>query len=73
MDLLAYIASLLQSGGLWTSCITLPHCWGAVGGGSPCVHCHTAAKRWVVDLLKYAPTTVGSSGQWVSFCTPPHY
>ena len=39
MDLLKHTASLPGGSGQWTSCNTLPHCLGAVGSGTPAIHC----------------------------------
>ena len=44
----------------------LPHCPGAVGSGSPAVHCHTALGQWAVELLRYTAALPWGSGQWKS-------
>ena len=49
--------------GLWTSCNTLPHCLGAVGSGTPAIHCPTAWGQWAVDLLQYTASLPRGSGQ----------
>ena len=59
MVLLLCTATLLGSNGKWYSFSELPHCWGALGTGTPSVHCHTA-------------TLLGSSGQWYSFTALLH-
>ena len=71
MDLLQYSITV-GGNGQWGSFNTLPHCWGAVGSGSPSVHCHTAGEQWAMNLLLYSATPVQSGGQWDSFRTPPH-
>ena len=42
--LLQCIAAVLGSNGQWYSGSALPQFWGAMGSGSPAVHCHTAWK-----------------------------
>ena len=44
VEFLLYIATLLGSTGEWISVSTLPHCWGAVGSGTPSVDCHAAGQ-----------------------------
>ena len=38
MELLQYTAALPGGSGQWNSYSTLPHCLGAVGGGTPAMH-----------------------------------
>ena len=38
-----------------------PHRLGAVGSGTPAVHCCTAGEQWAVDLLQYTATLLGST------------
>ena len=45
------------------SCSTLPHCLGAVGSGTPAMHCLTAWGQWAVDLLQCTASLPGGSGQ----------
>ena len=69
----------LPPGRRWqcNSCYALPHCLGAVGNGTPVMHCHTAQGQWAVELLQCTalpPGAVGSAtpathcptawGQW---------
>ena len=44
------------------SCNALPHCLGAVGNGTPAMHCHTAWGQWAVELLQCAGPPVGGTG-----------
>ena len=39
-----------------------PHCMGAVGGGTPAIHCLTAWGQWAVKLLQCTASL--SLGQW---------
>ena len=64
--------SLPGGSGQWDTCCTLPHCLGAVGSGTPAVHCHTAWGQWAVGHLLYTATLPGGSGQWDTCCTLPH-
>ena len=41
--------------GQWNCCYALPHCLGAVGSGTPAVHCLTALGQWVVQLMQPLP------------------
>ena len=57
-----------------TVCALL-HCCrgqGAVGSGTPAMHCPTAWGQWAVRLLQYTAPLPWGSGQWTSFNTPPH-
>ena len=57
-----------------TVCALL-HCCrgqGAVGSGTPAMHCPTAWGQWAVQLLQYTAPLPWGSGQWTSFNTPPH-
>ena len=72
MDLLLYTASLPGGSGQCISCYTLPHCLGAVGSGSPAIHCLTAWGQWAVDLGQYTPSLPRGSGQSTSCNTLPH-
>ena len=42
VELLQCTAALLGRGRQWNSCTALPRCVGAVGTGTPAMHCHTA-------------------------------
>ena len=50
----------------------LPHCVGAVGSGTPAVHCLTAWGQWAVVPLWYTASLPGGSGQWNSCGALPH-
>ena len=56
-------ASLPGGSGQCNSCNTLPHCLGAVGSGTPAMHCLTAWGRWAVQLPQCTASLVGGSGQ----------
>ena len=56
MGHLQYTASLQGRSGQRISLNTLPHCWEAVGCGTPSIPC----------------LTVGSSGPWISLSTLPN-
>ena len=72
MDPLQYTAPLPGGSGQWTSCSTLPHCLGALGSGTPAIHCPTAWGQWAVELLQYTAPLPGGSGLWTSCNTLPH-
>ena len=72
MDLLQCTASLPGGSGQCNSRSTLPHCLGAVGSGTPAIHCRTAWGQWAVELPQYTASLPGGSGQW-TFCNAlPH-
>ena len=48
LELLSCTASLPRRGGHWNSCNALPHGLGAVGSGTPAMHCHTAHRPQAV-------------------------
>ena len=54
------------------SCYALPHCLGAVGSGTPAIHCLTAWGQWAVELLQRTASLPWGSGQWNSCHTLPH-
>ena len=61
-----HTASLPCGSGQWNSCISLQHCPGAVGSGSPATCCRIALRQWAQDLLLLTVTLPGGSGQWKS-------
>ena len=63
MQLLQYTASLPCGGGQCNSRNALPHCLGAVGSGTPAMHCLTARGQWAVQLLQYTAALPWGSGQ----------
>ena len=82
-------APLPGGSGQWNFCHTLPHCLGAVGSGTPAMHCHTALGavgsgppamhglnawgQWAVQLLQYTAALLGGSGQCNSRSALLHY
>ena len=60
MGLLHDTVTLLGSSGQWDSFKVPPHCWGAVGSGTPSVHCHAVGEQWLVGLLHDIATPLGS-------------
>ena len=52
VDLRQYTAALPGGSGQRNSCNALPHCLGAVGSGTPAMHCLTAWEQWAVQLLQ---------------------
>ena len=54
MELLQCTAALLVGSGLWNSCNTPPHCLGPAGSATSAMYCHTARRRWAVELLQCA-------------------
>ena len=88
MELLLCIATLPGGSGQWNSCHAPPHCLGAMGSGTPAMHCltawgqwtvqllhlrcHTAQGRWAVELLICTATLLGGSGRWNSCNALPH-
>ena len=71
-DLLQCTASLPRGTGQWNSCHALPHRLGAVGSGTPTMHCLTAWGQWAVQLLQYIASLPGGKGQWNSCNALPH-
>ena len=59
-------ATLPVGPGQWYSCNALPHCLGAVGSGTPAVHCHTALGQLAMELSQCTATLPVGSGQWNS-------
>ena len=54
------------------SCNALPRCLGAVGSGTPAMHCLTASGQWAVELLQCTASLPGGSGQRNSSYALPH-
>ena len=48
LHLLQCTASLSRGSAQWNSYYAPPHCLGAVGGGTPAMHCLTAWGQWAV-------------------------
>ena len=72
MQLLQCTASLPGGSGQCNPCNAVPHCLGAVGGGTPAMHCLTAWGQWAVELLLCTATLPEGSGQWNSCNALPH-
>ena len=53
---------LLRASGQWDSFSELPHWWGAVGSGTPLVHCHTAGEQCAAGLPQCIGILLGCSG-----------
>ena len=49
-----------------------PSALGAVGSGTPAIHCLTAWGQWAVELLQRTASLPWGSGQWNSCHTLPH-
>ena len=62
VQLLQCTASLPWGSGQWNSCSALPHCPGAVGNGTPVVHCLTALGA--VGSATPAMQCLTALGQW---------
>ena len=54
------------------SCNTLPHCLGAVGSGTPAIHCRTAWGQWAGKFLHCTAAPPGGSGRCNSCNALPH-
>ena len=72
VDLRQYTAALPGGSEQCSSCITLPHCLGAVDSATPAMHCLTVWGQWAVELLQRTAPLPGGIGQ-CNFCnTLPH-
>ena len=67
-----HAATLLGGSGQRNYFYALLHSLGAVGSGSPSLHCHIAGEQWAVRLLHGIATLLGSGRQWDSFSALPH-
>ena len=77
------IASMPGGSGQWSSGHTLPHCLGAVGSGTPAIHCLQAwgdgescqggGRCLRAELLQCTASLPGGIGQWSSCHAMPHY
>ena len=72
VELLQCTALLPGGSGQCNSRNALPHCMGAVGGGTPAMHCLTAWGQWVVELLQCIAPLPRGSGRWNSCNALPH-
>ena len=72
VQLLQCTASLPGGSGKCNFCNALPHCLGAVGSGTPAMHCLTAWGQWALELLQCTASLPGGSGHWNSCNAPPH-
>ena len=63
VQLLQCSASLAGGSVQPNSSNTLPHCPGAVGNGTPAIHCHTAWGQWAVELVQ-CTDCLTAWGQW---------
>ena len=72
VDLRQYTAALPGGSEQCSSCITLPHCLGAVDSATPAMHCLTVWGQWAAELLQCTASLPGGSGQWNSCNALPH-
>ena len=72
MDLPQCTAPLPGCSGQCNFCNALPHYLGAVGSGTPAVHCLTVWGQWAMDLLQCTASPLGGSGQRNSCNALPH-
>ena len=72
VQLLQRTASVPGASGQCNSCNALPHRLGAVGRGTPFMHCLNAWWRWAMELLSCTATLPGGSGQCNSCYALPH-
>ena len=72
VELLQCTAPLPGGSGWCNSCNALPHCPGAVGSGTPVMHCLTAWGQRTVQPLQCTASLPGGSGQCNSCHAPPH-
>ena len=72
VDLRQYTAALPGGSGQCSSCITLPHCLGAVDSATPAMHCRTAWGQWAAQLLQCTASLPWGSGQRNSCNALPH-
>ena len=72
VDLRQYTAALPGGSEQCSSCITLPHCLGAVDSATPATHCLTVWGQWAAELLQCTASLPGGSGQWNSCNALPH-
>ena len=63
VQLLQCTATLPAGSGQCNSCNALPHCLGAVGSGTPVMHCHTPQGQWAAELLQRTPSLPRGSRQ----------
>ena len=73
MELLSCIASLTRGSGHCNSCNALPRCLGAVGSGTPLMHCLTAWGQWAMQLLHYSASLPRGNGECNSCNALPHH
>ena len=71
-DLRQYTAALPGGSGQWNSCITLPHCLGAVDSATPATHCLTVWGQWAAELLQGTASLPWGGWQWNSCNALPH-
>ena len=65
-------ATMPGGSGQCNSCNALPHCLGAMGSGTPAMHCHTSWRQWVVELVQCTTMLSWGSGQLNSCNALPH-
>ena len=70
--LLRHTAPRPGGSGQWDFCNALLHCLGAVGSGTPAIHCLTARGQRAADLLQCTAPLPGGSGQMNSCNRLPH-
>ena len=79
--------AMLGTSGQWGCSKVLPHCWGAMGSGTPVVHCHIAVEHWTLVLFECtatphwgpplspsgaSPSTIAWGIPHIGFCSPAH-
>ena len=60
-----------RASGQWNPCNALPHCVGAVGSGTPAIHCLSALGQWAVQSLECTASLRAGSVQCNSCNTLP--
>ena len=72
VDLRQYTAALPGGSEQCSSCITRPHCLGAVDSATPALHCLTVWGQWAAELMQRTASLPGGNGQWNSCNALPH-
>ena len=64
--------SLPKGSGQRNSYNEVPPCPGAVGSGTPAMHCPTARGQWAVQIVQCTAPSPRGGAQWDSFHALPH-
>ena len=72
MELLQRTASVPGGRGQWNSFNAVSRCLGAVGCGTPAMHCLTVWGQWASELLQHTTLLPRDSPQCNSFNALPH-